>query len=1055
MWIVALALRRPYTFVVMALLILILSPIVIDRTPTDIFPNIDIPVISVVWRYQGLSPEEMANRITTQTERGLTTLVNDIQHIESESVNGTAVVKIFFQPTANIQTALAQVTAISQTAIRQLPPGATPPLIIQYSASTVPILQIGLSSKSLSEQQLNDLALNFLRTQLITVPGAAIPYPYGGKQRVVSVDLDVPALQAKHLTPVDVVNAIGDQNLILPSGTAKIGPLEYQVELNASPLEVSELNDLPIKTINGAIIYVRVVAHVRDGFSPQTNIVHQDGVRGTLLSILKNGNASTTRVVKAVQQMLPRIQQSLPPGLEIKQLFDQSLFVRAAIQGVLREALIAACLTALMILLFLGNWRSTLIIATSIPLSILTSIILLSALGETFNIMTLGGLALAVGILVDDATVEIENIQRNLHMGKELKQAILDGAQQIAVPAFVSTLSICIVFVPMFFLTGVARYLFVPLAEAVVFAMLASYLLSRTLVPTMAMYLMTHHEHDADKPKTSKLGHLQEQYEHWFERKRESYRNTMESVMHHRAAFVTVFLAFCIVSGALILFLGRDFFPAVDAGQFRLHVRGRAGLRIEETARLVDLVEQEIRREVPHDQISTVLDNIGLPYSGINTSYSNSGTIGTSDAEVLVSLNRNHRPTEEYIHELRENLPRKFPGIEFFFQPADIVSQILNFGLPAPVDIQLVGKDYASNYFTAQSIANRLRRIPGAVDVHVQQMMDLPTLHLDVNRVRAQQVGISERDVANNLLVSLSSSFQTTPSYWLNPQNGVTYDVAVMSPQYRIDSMQALMNTPVSNGSSSPQVLANLAEVKPEMTPAVVNHYNVSPVVDVYASVDGRDLGGVADEISKAVEPFRKHLSRGTDLEIRGQVETMKSSFNGLLFGLLMSVVLVYLLIVVNFQSWLDPFIIITALPGALAGILWILFVTHTTISVPALTGAVMCIGVATANSILLISFARERMDEGMDPVQAAVEAGYTRMRPVIMTALAMIIGMVPLALGLGEGGEQNAPLGRAVIGGLTFATVATLFFVPVVFSIFHGRRLKRASLAEEQTSNS
>ena len=1053
MWIVALALRRPYTFVVMALLILILSPIVIERTPTDIFPNIDIPVISVVWRYQGLSPQEMANRITTQTERGLTTLVNDIEHIESQSLNGTAVVKIFFQPTANIQTALAQVTAISQTALRQLPPGATAPLIIQYSASTVPILQIGMSSRSLSEQQLNDLALNFLRTQLITVPGAAIPYPYGGKQRLVSVDLNVPALQAKHLTPVDVVNAIGEQNLILPSGTAKIGPLEYQVELNASPLEVSELNDLPIKTVNGTTIYIRDVAHVRDGFSPQTNIVHQDGVRGTLLSILKNGNASTTSVVKAVQKMLPRIQATLPNGLEIKQLFDQSLFVRAAIQGVLREALIAACLTALMILLFLGNWRSTLIIATSIPLSILTSVLLLSALGETFNIMTLGGLALAVGILVDDATVEIENIQRNLHMGKELKQAILDGAQQIAVPAFVSTLSICIVFVPMFFLTGVARYLFVPLAEAVVFAMLASYLLSRTLVPTMAMYLMTHHEHDADKPKRSKLGHFQERFERRFEQLRDSYRNLMESVMHHRGAFVSVFLLFCVLSCGLVFFLGRDFFPSVDAGQFRLHVRGRAGLRIEETARLVDLVEQEIRREVPRDQISTVLDNIGLPYSGINTSYSNSGTIGTSDAEILVSLNNDHRPTEDYIHELRENLPRNFPGVEFFFQPADIVSQILNFGLPAPVDIQLVGRDYEENYYTAQRIANRLRHIPGAVDVHVQQMMNLPTLHLDVDRVRAQQVGISEQDVAQNLLVSLSSSFQTTPSYWLNPKNGVTYDVAVMSPQYRVDSMQALMNTPVSNGNSSPQLLANLANVKPEMSPAVVNHYNVTPVVDVYASVDSRDLGGVADDIDKAIAPFRKHLPRGTDLQISGQVETMKSSFSGLSFGLVMSVVLVYLLIVVNFQSWLDPFIIISALPGALAGIVWTLFVTRTTLSVPALTGAVMSIGVATANSILLISFARERMDEGMDPIRAAVEAGYTRMRPVIMTALAMIIGMVPLALGLGEGGEQNAPLGRAVIGGLLFATVATLFFVPVVFSIFHGRRLKRASLAREQTS--
>lgn len=1053
MWIVALALRRPYTFVVMALLILILGPIVIDRTPTDIFPNINIPVISVVWNYTGLSPQEMANRITTVTERGLTTLVNDIEHIESQSLNGIAVVKIFFQPTANIQTALAQVTAISQTSIRQLPPGTTPPLVIQYSASTVPILQIGMSSGSLPEQQLNDIALNFLRTQLITVPGAAIPYPYGGKQRVVSVDIDTAAMQAKHMTPVDVVNAITAQNLILPSGTAKIGPQEYQIELNASPLQVAELNDLPVKTENGATIYIRDVAHVRDGFMPQTNIVRQDGTRGTLLSVLKNGNASTTAVVKAIQEMLPRAEQTLPQGLNIKQLFDQSLFVRAAIQGVLREALIAACLTALMILLFLGNWRSTIIIATSIPLSILTSVLVLSALGETFNIMTLGGLALAVGILVDDATVEIENIQRNLHMGKELKQAILDGAQQIAVPAFVSTLSICIVFVPMFFLAGVARYLFVPLAEAVVFAMLASYLLSRTIVPTMAMYLMTHHEHDADKPKTSKLGHLQERFEHRFERFRDSYRGMMESVMHHRAAFVSIFLGFCILSGGLIFFLGRDFFPTVDSGQFRLHVRGRAGLRIEETARLVDEIEQDIRHELPPKEVSTVLDNIGLPYSGINLTYSNGGTVGTSDAEILVSLTKDHHPTGQYIHRLRETLPGRFPGVEFFFQPADIVSQILNFGLPSPVDIQLVGADYQQNYFTAQQIANRLRHIPGAVDVHVQQMMDLPTLHLDVDRVRAQQVGISERDVAENLLVSLSSSFQTTPSFWLNPKTGVSYNVAVQSPQYRIDNMQALLNTPVSNGNSTPQVLANLADVTPEMTPAVVNHYNVAQVIDVYASVDGRDLGGVASDIEKAVAPFRKHLPRGTNLEIRGQVQTMRSSFAGLQFGLVMSVILVYLLIVVNFQSWLDPFIIITALPGALAGIMWMLFVTHTTISVPALTGAVMCIGVATANSILLISFARERMDEGMDPIQAAVEAGYTRIRPVIMTALAMIIGMVPLAIGLGEGGEQNAPLGRAVIGGLTFATVATLFFVPVVFSIFHGHRLKRASSGREHTS--
>jgi len=1052
MWIVALALRRPYTFVVMALLILILSPIAVDRTPTDIFPDINIPVISIVWSYTGLSPQDMANRITTVTERGLTTLVNDIEHIDSQSLNGLAVVKIFFRPGANISTALSQVTAISQLAIRFLPPGATPPLIIQYSASTVPILQIGLSSKSIPEQQQNDLALNFLRTQLITVPGAAIPFPYGGKPRVVSVDLDIPALQAKHMTPVDVVNAISAQNLILPSGTAKIGPLEYQVELNASPTTVEALNDLPVKTLNGATIYIRDVAHVRDGFSPQTNIVRQDGVRGTLLSIMKNGNASTITVVKTVRDMLPRIAQTLPQDLNMKLLFDQSLFVRAAIEGVLKEALIAACLTAAMILLFLGNWRSTLIIAISIPLSILTSVLVLSALGETFNIMTLGGLALAVGILVDDATVELENIERNLGMGKELKQAILDGAQQIAVPAFVSTLSICIVFVPMFFLTGVARYLFVPLAEAVVFAMLASYLLSRTLVPTLVMYLFRGHEHDSQKRKTSLFGRLQAGFERRFEQLRDSYRNTMESVMQHRGAFAAVFLGFCLASGGLIFFLGRDFFPRVDAGQFRLHVRGRAGLRIEETARLVDQVEQEIRREVPQNEVTTILDNLGMPYSGINITYSNNGTIGTSDAEVLVSLNQNHHPTEEYVHKLREALPREFPGVEFFFQPADIVSQILNFGLPAPVDVQLVGADYQQNYLIAQQISNRLRHVPGAVDVHVQQMMSLPTLHLDVDRARAQQVGISERDVAQNVLVSLSSSFQTSPSFWVNPKNGVSYNVAVQSPQYRIDSVPALMNTPVSNGNSSPQVLDNLANLTLATAPAVVNHYNVTPAVDVYASVDGRDLGGVAADVQGIVSQFRNKLTRGTQMEIRGQVETMQTSFLGLEFGLIMSVVLVYLLIVVNFQSWLDPFIIITALPGALAGILWILFITHTTLSVPALTGAVMSIGVATANSILLISFARERMAEGMDPIKAAVEAGYTRMRPVIMTALAMVIGMVPLALGLGEGGEQNAPLGRAVIGGLLFATVATLSFVPVVFSLFHGRRLRRASARQERT---
>ena len=1045
MWIVALALRRPYTFVVMALLILILTPVVVLRTPTDIFPEINIPVVSIIWNYQGLAPREMADRITSPTERALTTLVNDIEHVESQSLTGVAIVKIFFRPSANIQTALAQVTAASQTGLRFLPPGSTPPLIIQYSASSVPILQVGLSSKTLPEQQLNDLALNFVRTQLITVEGAAVPYPYGGKSRLVSVDLDTTALQAKHLTPVDVVNAISAQNLVLPSGTAKLGALEHQVELNASPQTIAELNDIPIKTANGVTIYVRDVAHVRDGFSPQTNIVRQDGVRGTLLSVLKNGGASTIDIVKNIRGMLPQVAQTLPEDVQLTPLFDQSLFVRSAIEGVLKEGLTAACLTAAMILLFLGNWRTTLIIAVSIPLSILTSVIALSAIGETFNIMTLGGLALAVGVLVDDATVEIENIERNLAMKKELKQAILDGAQQIAVPAFVSTLAICIVFVPMFFLTGVARYLFVPLAEAVVFAMLASYLLSRTLVPTLVMYLLRGHEEDSHQPPSTFFGRVQARFEARFERFRESYRHLLHGTMRHRRVFVTGFLAFCLLSGGLTFFLGRDFFPDVDAGQFRLHVRGPAGLRIEETARLVDQVEQEIRREVPKKEINTVLDNIGLPYSGINLSYSNAGTIGTSDAEILISLKPGHSATSQYVHRLRQDLPKNFPGVEFFFQPADIVSQILNFGQPAPIDIQLSGQSYAQNYAIAQRVSNRLRHVPGAVDVHVQQLLTSPTLHLDVDRERAQQVGLTERDVAQNLLVSLSSSFQTAPTFWLNPKNGVSYSLAVQSPQYKVNSLQALMNTPIGGaGSNSPQILANLATATPKTVPAVVSHYNVTPTVDVFASVDGRDLGGVADDTSDIVKSFAKDLPRGTQMHIRGQVQTMASSYQGLLTGLVMSIVLVYLLIVVNFQSWLDPFIIITALPGALAGILWMLFLTHTTLSVPALTGAVMCMGVATANSILLISFAREKMAEGFDPVEAAMEAGYTRMRPVIMTALAMILGMLPMALGFGEGGEQNAPLGRAVIGGLTVATVATLFLVPIVFSIFHGRRARR-----------
>jgi len=1046
MWIVALALRRPYTFVVMALVIILLMPLVVVRTPVDIFPDINIPVVSVVWNYTGFAPQDMADRIITNSERGMTVTVNNIEHIESQSVNGIGVIKIFFQPNANVQTALAQVTAIVQTTVRSLPPGTTPPLVIQYTASTTPIVQLGLSSKTLPDQLLFDLGQNFLRNQLATVQGAATPYPYGGKIRQVQVDLDMPRLQQQGLSPTDIVNAINTQNVITPSGTTKIGSLEYQVEMNSAPRTIAELNDIPIKTVNGSTIYMRDVAHIRDGFSPQTNIVRQDGVHGVLMSMYKIGNGSTISIVKAVEGVVPLALQSLPPGVTVRALFDQSLFVRASINGVLREGLIAAALTAVMILIFLGDWRPTIVISISIPLSIFVSVLLLSALGETINIMTLGGLALAVGILVDDATVEIENIERNLAQGKEMKQAILDGASQIAVPAFVSTLSICIVFVPMFFLTGVARFLFVPLAEAVVFAMLASYFLSRTLIPTLVMYIMRGHEHRAEAPKTI-FGRYQRGFERGFEKFRQGYYQLLETTLEHSRLFAVCFLAFCVLSMTLVFFLGEDFFPDVDAGQMRLHVRGRAGLRVEETARLCDEVEAYLRQQIPKDELVTVLDNIGLPNSGINLSYSNSGVIGTSDAEILVGLNQeHHHPTADYIRKLRAELPRQFPGVEFFFQPADIVSQILNFGIPAPIDIQLIGQDVNTNYFIAQQMANRLRRIPGTADVHVQQLLDLPTLHLNIDRDRVTQVGMNARDVAQSVLVSLSGSFQTAPNFWLNPSNGVSYQVAVQSPQYRMISMQDLMNTPVTDPNvPTAQVLSNLVQLSPTVRPAVVSHYNVVPVIDVFASTQDRDLGGVSRDVNKALEPFRKQLPRGTQLVIRGQVVTMTSSFIGLGVGLLAAIALVYFLIVVNFQSWLDPFIIITALPGALAGICWVLLLTHTTLNVPSLTGAVMCMGVATANSILMISFARDRMRENVPAAQAALEAGYTRIRPVLMTALAMIIGMLPMSLGLGEGGEQNAPLGRAVIGGLMFATAATLFFVPTVFAIIHGRRERRA----------
>ena len=1049
MWIVRLALRRPYTFVVLALLLLILGPIVILRTPTDIFPNINIPVVSIVWNYTGLNPDDMSNRIVFQTERALTTLVDDIAHIESQSLNGVAVVKVFFQPHADITKAIAQVTAISQTQLKQLPPGTTPPLVITYSASSVPIIQLALSGQKLSEQQLFDYGVNFIRTRLITVPGCAIPYPYGGKQRQIQVDLDTNALQSKGLSPVDVVNAISAQNIVLPSGTSKIGTFEYAVDTNSSPTTVAELNQLPIKTVGSTTIYIHDVGYVRDGFPPQTNIVRVNGQRSVLLTILKTGQASTLDIISGIKSLLPQIAAGLPPELHINPLADQSIFVRASIDGVLKEATIAACLTGLMILIFLGNWRSTVIIAVSIPLSILTSIIVMSALGETINIMTLGGLALAVGILVDDATVEIENINRNLAQGKEVEHAILDGAQQIAVPAFVSTLAICIVFVPMFFLAGVARYLFVPLAEAVVFAMLASYLLSRTLVPTMAKYLLRGHEAEnlAASQSRNPLVAMQIKFEEAFERFREGYHRLLERCLHHQRAFLLIFLGFCLASVLLLLpWLGQDFFPSVDAGQFKLHIRARTGTRIEETARVADLIEQSIRQQIPPREVSSIIDNIGLPYSGINLSYSNSAPIGTADADIMVSLSNGHRPTAEYVHNLRLKLPEEFPGVTFSFLPADIVSQILNFGLPAPIDIQIVGYNTDANRAFADMLLERVKQVRGTVDLHVQQPFDQPYLHIDVDRTKAQQVGFTQRDVANNLLVSLSGSFQTTPEFWLNPKTGVSYFIATQTPQYRLDTLQDLENIPVTGPSGSRYgILANMASIRRGAGLAVVSHYDIQPLIDIYGTVQGRDLGGVARDLNKIVEESKKELPRGSQLIVRGQIQTMRSSYTGLLSGLLFSIVLVYLLIVVNFQSWLDPFIIISALPAALAGIVWFLFVTHTTLSVPALTGSIMCVGVATANSILVVSFAKEQLTEGKDALAAALTAGFTRFRPVLMTALAMIIGMVPMAIGLGEGGEQNAPLGRAVIGGLLFATVATLFFVPVFFSILHGRRERLA----------
>jgi multidrug efflux pump subunit AcrB len=1047
MWIVQVALRRPYTFLVMALVILLATPLVLRKMSTDIFPEIDIPVVSIVWTYAGLSAQEMGQRITAVTERTLTTTVTDIEHVESQSFYGLSVTKVFFQPNANIPTAIAQIVATEQQQLKQLPPGALPPLIIKYSASAIPVIQLGISSPTMTEPALFDAAFNFLRPRLVTIPGVAIPYPYGGKSRLISVDLDTSALLAKGLTPNDIVNAVNAQNLILPSGTVKIASTEFAIALNGSPDTIAGLNHIPVVTKNGATTYLSEVAHVRDGFSPQTNIVRQNGERGVLMPVIKNGGSSTLDIISNLRAVLPVAAQILPKDIVITPLFDQSGFVKAAISGVVREALIAACLTAMLILVFLGNWRSTCIIAVSIPLSILCSIITLYIIGQTLNIMTLGGLALAVGILVDDATVTIENIERHIHSGSDLHKAILDGAGEIAVPALVSTLCICIVFVPMFFLTGVARYLFAPLAEAVVFAMLASYVLSRTLVPTLVMLLMDHTPPHADAP-LSLLQRTYRAFDARFESLRAGYIGILAAVLEQRRAFAGGFLAFCVLSCGLVFLLGRDFFPSVDAGQIRLHMRMPSGTRIEETARVASQVEGVIRTLIPASQLGTVLDNLGVPVSSINNTYSNAGAFGTLDGEIQISLNEGHAPSQRYIEEMRRHLPARFPGVEFFFQPADMVTQILNFGLPAAIDVLFTGADVRSNYGFAAKIMKQIQQIPGAVDTHIHQRLDLPTVSLQMDRTQLQTLGLSANDVAQNLLATTAGTTQTSPGFWLDPVNGVVYNLAAQSPQYQIDSLETLLRTPVRTAEGgAPQLLSNLVSVAPAAQLAVVSRYNLTPVVDVYVSVQGRDLGSVASRINALVDDMRAQLPRGSAVAVRGQAQTMRASFIELGVGLVMAIVMVYLLIVVNFQSWIDAFIIITALPAALAGICWMLFLTATTLSVPAFTGAIMTMGVATANSILIVSFAKQRMNEGLDPVSAARDAGATRIRPVLITALAMIIGMIPMALGLGEGAEQNAPLGRAVIGGLLFATVSTLFFVPVIYAGLH-RRLEQRKQA-------
>jgi multidrug efflux pump subunit AcrB len=1082
MWIVRLALRRPYTFVVMSVLIAILGVASIVSMPVDIFPYIDIPVVSVVWNYGGLAPEEMEKRMVTIFERSLTTTVNDIEHMESQSYNGVSVTRIYFQPNAKVEMALAQVTAISQTLLKIFPPGTTPPSVIKYDASAVPILQLSLESPAMSEQELFDMGQNFIRTQLATIPGAAVPLPYGGKFRSVVVDLDPEQMFAKGLSPADVSAALGNQNLILPAGTAKIGDKDYQIKLNSSPRVLDDMNGLPVKVVNGATVYLRDVAQVHDGYNVQTSIVRTNGSRGTLLTILRNGKASTLAVVNSVKEALPRILAGLPPALQVRQLFDQSLFVRAAIAGVVREAVIAAILTGLMILMFLGSWRSTIIVCISIPLSILVSLIVMAAMGQTINVMTLGGLALAVGILVDDATVEIENTHRNMAMRKPLVRAVLDGAQQIAAPAFVSTLSICIVFVPVLLLTGAAKYLFTPLAMAVVFAMMASYFLSRTLIPTMVHYMLraevklyARGEHaEGGKGFIWRVHYL---FNRRFELMRASYTSLLHWCLDHRAPVIAAFALFVVGSLGLALFIGRDFFPIVDSGQMRLHARAPAGTRLEETETRFASIEDEIRNVIPPREIETITDNIGIPNGGFNLAFGDSPTIGVSDGDILIALKpEDHGSTAEYTDKLRKRLHDRFPDTTFFFEAANITNQILNFGLPAPIDVQVLGRNAEANYKIAESLKHEIERIPGAADVHIHQVVDYPEIKVNVDRSKAGQVGLTQRDVSTNLLISLSGSGQISPTQWLDFRSGVSYFVTVQTPQTKLNSLEAVMRTPigalqtgvntttatslagVANASNSfvgaapsqtsaaygnpgatsggPQLLSNLAEVSRGIAPEIVNHYNVQPVFDVYANLDRRDLGGVGNEVQKIVQRMTPKLPRGTTLSVRGQISTMNESFFRLGLGMIFAVVLVYLLMAVNFQSWLDPFIILTALPGAMAGIVWILFLTQTTFSVPSLMGAIMCVGVATANSILMVVFANDQREEGMDARSAALSAGHTRIRPVLMTASAMIIGMLPMALGMGEGGEQNAPLGRAVIGGLTFATITTLFIVPMVYSL-------------------